>query len=93
MPGEARQEMLLLYRATVEGRSGMRVRRLMGATAVGGLVAYVLLARPWHLRWGATAPEAGEPLPGDDLIAILHEGRAKTAALRMARGEEKRLAG
>jgi hypothetical protein len=27
-----------------------------------------MLARRWQLRWGATSQEAGEPLPGDDLI-------------------------
>jgi hypothetical protein len=41
-----------------------------GATAIGGAAAaYVLLARPRHLRWGATAQESDEPLAGDDLIA------------------------
>ncbi len=34
--------------------------------AVGA--AYVLLARPRHLRWGATDEEALGPLPGDDLL-------------------------
>ena len=31
--------------------------------------AYILLARPRQLRWGATDQESDEPLPGDDLIA------------------------
>lgn len=40
------------------------------ATAIGGAAAaYVLLARPRHLRWGATDQESDEPLAGDDLIA------------------------
>jgi hypothetical protein len=38
------------------------------ATATSG-AAYVLLARPWHLRWGATDQESNGPLPGDDLVA------------------------
>ena len=45
----------------------MRQRHVLGA--IGGMAAtYFLLARPRHLRWGATFQEAGEPLPGDDLI-------------------------
>ena len=26
------------------------------------------LARPWHLRWGATAAELNAPMPGDDIV-------------------------
>jgi hypothetical protein len=45
-------------------------RYIAGATAIGGAVAaYILLARPRQLRWGATDQETDEPLPGDDLIA------------------------
>ncbi len=41
----------------------------MGVAALGGVaVAGLLAARRWQLRWGATGQEAGEPLPGDDLI-------------------------
>jgi hypothetical protein len=46
----------------------MRRRYVMGATAAGAAAAY-LLARPWHLSWGATDQESDQPLPGDDLIA------------------------
>jgi hypothetical protein len=46
----------------------MRRRYVMGATAAGAAAAY-LLARPWHLSWGATDQEFGDPLPGDELIA------------------------
>jgi hypothetical protein len=28
----------------------------------------LLLGRRWQLRWGATAQELAEPLPGDELI-------------------------
>jgi hypothetical protein len=38
-------------------------------TVVGAGAAYMLLARPRHLRWGATDQEARGPLPGDDLVA------------------------
>jgi hypothetical protein len=47
----------------------MGVRRTLypvaGAAVTAEVVAY-LLWRPRMLRWGATADEAGEPLPGDD---------------------------
>ncbi len=36
---------------------------------VGAGAAYMLLARPWHLQWGATDQESRGPLPGDDLVA------------------------
>ena len=43
-----------------------------GAAALGGLgalAAYGLAVRPWHLAWRATAEEAEQPLPGDELLA------------------------
>ena len=55
---------------------GTRMRRnrlnLKTLTAViggaGALAAYVLLIRPWHLKWGATEEELEMPLPGDELV-------------------------
>jgi hypothetical protein len=48
----------------------MRRRHIVGVTAIGGAAAaYILLARPRHLRWGATDQESDESVPGDDLIA------------------------
>jgi hypothetical protein len=48
----------------------MRRRLIVGVTAaVGAGAAYLLLARPWHMRWGATDEESRGPLPGDDLLA------------------------
>jgi hypothetical protein len=35
---------------------------------LGVMGAYALVARPWQLRWGATADEASAPLPGDELV-------------------------
>lgn len=36
---------------------------------VGGLTTlYLMVIRPWHLKWGATSEEADRLLPGDDLI-------------------------
>lgn len=47
----------------------MRPRYAMGATAIGSAAAaYIFLARPRLLRWGATDQEVDGLLPGDDLI-------------------------
>ncbi len=36
---------------------------------VGGVTTlYLMVVRPWHLKWGATSEEADRLLPGDDLI-------------------------
>jgi hypothetical protein len=40
----------------------------MAVTAIGS-AAYILLARPRQLRWGATDRELDESLPGDELVA------------------------
>lgn len=48
---------------TPKGRRFTRLTLIAGAGA-----AYILLARPWHLRWGSTDQECDEPLSGDDLI-------------------------
>jgi hypothetical protein len=46
-------------------------RRYAGLTVVAAAAAaYVLLARPRLLKWGATDQEFDEPLRGDELIAI-----------------------
>lgn len=37
---------------------------------VGGFTTlYLMVIRPWHLKWGATSDEADRLLPGDDLIS------------------------
>ena len=44
---------------------------LFGGTvgAAAGLAAgWGMLARPWHLRWGATDEEVGRPMPFDELV-------------------------
>lgn len=47
----------------------MRSQQVVGVTAIGGAaIVGVLAVRRWQLRWGATSQEAGEPLPGDDLV-------------------------
>lgn len=47
-------------------RRGARLAAVAGTAAVG-----VVLARRQALRWGATAQECAETLPGDDLIATV----------------------
>ena len=59
----------------------MGSRAAARVTAVGGaLAAYVFLARPRQLRWGATEQEAKQRLAGDQLIpnAALSATRAIT---------------
>ena len=46
----------------------MRRRYVAGLTTTGAVTAYFLMARPRHLRWGASIQERGAFLPGDDLI-------------------------
>jgi hypothetical protein len=47
----------------------MRRRCVAGVSAAGvAAAAYILYARPWHLRWGASAQECEASLPGDGLI-------------------------
>ena len=51
----------------------LRLGRMSGtvlALVVGGAaaVAYRLVIRPWHLRWGATDAELIRPMPGDELL-------------------------
>src|SRR6478672_4710657 len=51
----------------LRGRILVRPRSVLRATAIA-TVAYILVARPRQLRWGATDEESEGPLPGDDLI-------------------------
>ncbi|HEY6398197.1 MAG TPA: hypothetical protein VIX82_12155 [Solirubrobacteraceae bacterium] len=47
----------------------MRRRYVARIAAIGSATAaYILLARPRHLRWGTTDQESDGGLPGDDLI-------------------------
>ena len=39
----------------------------LAIAGAGAVAAYVWGIRPWHLRWGATDEEVGEPLVGDEL--------------------------
>ncbi len=48
--------------------------------AVAGLVAYLLVFRPWTRRWGTTPEERGQALPGDEQVPNpgVHMTRALT---------------
>jgi hypothetical protein len=46
-----------------------RVVKVAMAAGLAAGTSYPLLVRPWLLRWGATAAEFAEPLPGDDIVA------------------------
>ena len=64
------------------------MRRVRGAIAVGGAVAaYILIARPRHLRWGATDAEANESVPGDDLIANADLTATRAITIRALAGQ------
>jgi hypothetical protein len=41
----------------------------LAAVGAGGLAAYTLILRPWHLRWGANREEIRRPMPGDELVS------------------------
>ncbi|MCK2217331.1 SRPBCC family protein [Actinomadura sp. ATCC 31491] len=57
----------------MEERADRRVRALLRPLAVtAALAAYLLFVRPRLLRWGATPEEAGEALPGDELVPRPH---------------------
>ena len=47
----------------------LRARLSLIAAAFGAVAAvYLLVVRPWHLRWGASAEVVSRPLAGDELI-------------------------
>ena len=50
---------------------------VVGASLVAAAGAYRLVARPWHLRWGATDAELARRWPGDELLP-----RPRTRAVR-----------
>lgn len=60
--------------AVVSGRvfrSREGFARLLRPLAILGAAlpwVYMLLIRPWHLRWGATDEEVEKPLPGDEFV-------------------------
>src|ERR1700733_2875779 len=66
----------------------MSRRTVAGVTVIGGAAAaYILVVRPWHLRWGATGRESRESLPGDDLIADPDLTATRAIPIRAAAGQ------
>lgn len=70
-------------------KKGARWLRRVGKLAVAaarGVIAYRILIRPWHLRWGATAEEVARSMPGDE---VLPEPRvSSTRAITIHAGPE-----
>jgi hypothetical protein len=67
-------------------RLAIRITALLGGVAL--LVAVLaLVARPWYVRWGATAEEQRRALPGDEIVpgATTTSTRAITIAAPAAR--------
>lgn len=52
------------------------------ATLIAAGFVHRLLVRPWYLRWGATAAEATDSLPGDSIVAGAN--MASTRAITVA---------
>ena len=66
----------------------MRRRYVAEVGAIGvAAVTYVLFARPWHLRWGASTQERGASLPGDDLIVNADLTATRAITVRASAGE------
>jgi hypothetical protein len=66
----------------------MSRRTVAGVIVIGGAAAvYILVVRPWHLRWGATGQESRESLPGDDLIADPDLTATRAIPIRAAAGQ------
>ena len=51
----------------MKGKQGIELAGLtmMSVVALG---VYLFFIRPWYLRWGATAEERDQTLPGDDIV-------------------------
>jgi hypothetical protein len=63
-------------------------RRYSGLTVVGAAVAaYIIVARPRHLRWGTRDDEFDEPFPGDDLIATPNLVATRAITVRALPGQ------
>jgi hypothetical protein len=65
---------------TPDSASGARWPGVLLALGAVAPAAFLLVARPWYLRWGATNDEVVKALPGDDLVpnAVLQSTRAVT---------------
>lgn len=61
-----------------------RLARLGGVAAFGVLayVAIVIVARPWHSRWGSSDAELRAALPGDSLVPDAHYSIQHAVSIR-----------
>jgi len=66
----------------------MERRHVAGVISIGGAAAaYILYARPRHLRSGATEAERDEQLPGDDLIERVNLSATRAITIRASADE------
>ena len=69
-------------RETLELKDGHKVgfARRVATLLAAACGTYLMLIRPWHLRWGATDEEVSQSMPGDEIIehAELNVTRAIT---------------
>jgi hypothetical protein len=66
----------------------MRYRCVAGVSATGAAAAaYIFLARPWHMRWGASTQERDASLPGDDLIVSPDLTATRAITVRASAGQ------
>lgn len=48
--------------------SGIRLLSILMIIALA-VISYLLVIRPWHVRWGATDHEVAQAMPGDEVVA------------------------
>ena len=51
-----------------QGSRAARILRPLAAVGALAPWAYLLIVRPWHIKWGATDEDVRKRLPGDDLV-------------------------
>ena len=73
------------HREWVRPRTGVwaRIGRGVVFTALA-YVAVVIVARPWHSRWGSSEAELRAALPGDDLVPNAHYTIQHAVTIRAA---------
>ena len=73
------------HREWVRPRTGVwaKIGRAVVVTALA-YVAVVIVARPWHSRWGSSEAELRAALPGDDLVPNAHYTIQHAVTIRAA---------
>lgn len=61
---------------------GVNIVAGLAAVGAAAVMAYALLVRPWHVRWGATDEEVDRPLPGDDLLPRSRWGATRAITIQ-----------